>query len=667
MATPSRPTLRPVYRFASFEVDATSGELRKHGYRVPLQDQPFRILCLLLDHPAELITRAQIRETLWAADTYVDFERSLNKAMVKVRQALDDDADAPRFVQTLPRRGYRFIAAVTNGSSHQMVDIVPLSVPDGDNGSRQTVHTSEIPLVLLATESLRADAPPVHELPIKEAVPKAPRRWRNAAALAASTVILAAVTYTSWRHFSGMTPPRSQKIMLAVLPLQNLTGDPEQEYIADGLTEEMITRLGRLEPERMGVIARTSVMGYKHGSERMDQIGRELGVQYVLEGSLRRDRDHMRITAQLIQVKDQSHVWAREYDRSSKDLFALQDDVAAAVTQEVQSRLALEPRNRDTPLRPVTPEAYDSYLLGRYSLNGRTAAGLHNAEKYFTKAIEADPDYAPAYAGLADSYMLMAASGIQDVSGQARTAAKKALTIDPTLGEPHAVLALIAQNRDWNWGESEREFKLAMALNPNDATPHHWYSGGLAVRGRFDECLREIAIARQLDPLSLTIRTAEGESLYMARRYDEAISKLDRTLEIEPNFAPAHFARGLAYEQKGRWQEALADIETARRLDDTPRNAAMLGEAYALSGDKSRATHILRELQVRAKREYVSALYPAIVYAGLGEKDSAFSGLEGAFGEHATDLLALRTAALYDPLRSDPRFKDLLKRVALPE
>lgn len=343
--------------------------------------------------------------------------------------------------------------------------------------------------------------------------------------------------------------------------------------------------------------------------------------------------------------------------------------VAAGAAQEIQSRLALEPRNRAGRNHPVTPQAYDAYLLGRYSLNGRTAAGLHKAETYFHAAIAADPNYTLAYTGLAESYLLMAASGSsrQAVSLQARTAANKALAIDPTLGEPHAILGLIAQNHDWNWAESEREFKMAMTLDPNDATPHHWYSAGLAVRGRFDGCFRENAIAMQLDPLSLIVRASEGEYLYLARRYDDAIGKLDRSLEIEPNYAYSHLDRSLSYEQKGKWREALADLETARRLDNTARNAAMLGEAYALSGDKSRARQILGELQARAKREDVSPLYPALIYAGLREKDAAFAGLEGAFQERATDLLGLKTGALYDPLRSDPRFDDLLKRMRFPQ
>jgi TolB-like protein/DNA-binding winged helix-turn-helix (wHTH) protein/Flp pilus assembly protein TadD len=610
----------PRLRFGPFELDAAARELRKAGVVIKLQPQPFRVLLLLAERAGAVVTREEIQQCLWSDSTFVDFEHGINFSINQIRGALADSADRPRYIETLPRRGYRFAEQV------------------------QAVPEENV--------AVAAGAP----------------LWRFALVAGLLAIVLV-VGYFAWHRVRPPAPAPLGRIMLAVLPFQNLTGDPEQEYLTDGVTEEMITRLGGLQPERLGVIARTSVMGYKHGDQRLDQVGRELGVQYILEGSVQRDRNRMRITGQLIQVKDQSHLWAREYDRSLKDIFALQDDVAAAVSQEIQWRLGLEPRNRPAPKHPVTREAYDAYLKGRYSLNRRTAEGLHHAEKFFHAAIAADPTYALAYSGLAESYLLMAANGssLQAVSLQARTAARKALTLDPTLGEPHAILGLIAQNHDWNWEESEREFKLAVALDPNDATPHHWHSGGLAVRGRFDECFRENAIARQLDPLSLTIRASEGEYLYLERRYDDAIGKSDRTLEIDPNFASAHLVRGLSYEQKGKWREALVDLETARRLDDTPHNSAMLGEAYALAGDKNRARQILQELQVRAKREDVSALYPAIIYAGLGEKDAAFSGLEGAFEERATYLLALKAAAFYDPLRSDPRYADLLKRMNLPQ
>lgn len=614
--------------FGPFELDAAAGELRKTGILIKLQPQPLRVLLLLAERAGTLVTREEIQRCLWSESTFVDFEHGINFSINQIRGALADDAEKPRYIETLPRRGYRFIATVE-----------PM---------RERVK---------AESSVEAAGAAPWTTP-----------WRSALVAGLVAIVLVA-SYLAWHRMHRPALASPGRIMMAVLPFQNLTGNPEQEYVTDGITEEMIAQLGRLQPERLGVIARTSVMGYKHGDKRMDQIGRELGVQYILEGSARRDGNRMRITAQLIQVKDQSHLWAREYEHSLKDLFALQDDVSAGVAEEIQARLALEARNRAGRNHPVTPVAYDAYLLGRYSLNGRTAAGYQNAVKYFQSAIGADPNYALAYTGLAESYLLMSANGssLQAVSLQARTAAKKALTIDPTLGEPHAILGLIAQNHDWNWEECEREFKLAMALDPNDATPHQWYSGNLAVRGRFEESFRELAIARQLDPLSVTIQEGEAQYLYLARRYDEAIAVTDRTVEIEPSFAWAYFDRGLSYVQKGKWREALADLETARRLDDNPFNAAVLGETYALAGNKSRASQILGELQARAKREDVSALYPALIHAGLGEKDAAFAGLEEAFEERATYILALKYAPFYDPLRSDPRFDDLLKRMGLPQ
>ena len=631
MANPAEST--QTVRFGEFELDLRTGELRSNGHHIILQEKPFQILTALLERPGEMVSREELIKRLWATGTFVDFDLSLNKAVNRLREALEDSAEQPRFIETFPKRGYRFVAEVTRNGT-------------GPTEASLTSPAQESKNLVLASGTIR---------------------WRSAV-FAGFLAIIVVVSYVAWRGHSA-TPAPPGRIMMAVLPFQNLTGDPEQEYLTDGLTEETIARLGGLQPERLGVIARTSVMGYKHGDKRLDQIGRELGVQYVLEGSVRRDRNRLRITAQLIQVNDQSHLWAQEYDRSLQDIIALQDDVAAGVTQEIQSRWAIELRNHPVHYQSANPEAYDAYLKGRYSLNRRTEQGLHNALGYFHAAIEADPGYALAYAGLADCYVLMLSN--YDTSPeatvfQARTAANKALALDPGLGEPHAVLALIVQNHDWNWEESDREFKLAIAAAPTDPTPHFWYSNGLVARGRFDEGFREMAIARRLDPMSLPIRTAEAGEFYLARRYDDALGECDRILEIEPNYASAYLYRGLSFVQKGKWKEALADLETSKRLDDSPPNAAMLAEAYALAGDKTRARQILSEMQVRAKREHVSPLYPAIIHTGLGDKDLAFSELEAAIEERGTNVLAIMVAALYDPLRSDQRFADLIRRVGLP-
>jgi TolB-like protein/DNA-binding winged helix-turn-helix (wHTH) protein/Tfp pilus assembly protein PilF len=622
-----------IVRFGEFAIDLRTGELRSNGHHIILQEKPFQILTALLERPGDMVTREELIKRLWPAGTFVDFDLGLNKAVNRLREALEDSAEQPRFIETFPKRGYRFVAPVTRNGA-EAAEASPTSTGQENKNVALTVGVL---------------------------------RWRSAVA-AGLLAIMAMVSYVAWRRHSRAPAPTG-RIMMAVLPFQNLTGDPEQEYLTDGLTEETIARLGGLQPERLGVIARTSVMGYKHGDKRLDQIGRELGVQYVLEGSVRRDRNRLRITAQLIQVQDQSHLWAQEYDRSLQDIIALQDDVAAGVTQEIQSRWAIELRNHPVRHQPANPEAYEAYLKGRYSLNRRTEAGLHNALGYFHAATDADPGYALAYAGLADGYILMVSN--YDISPeatvvQARAAATKALAFDPRLGEPHAVLAVIAQNHDWNWEESEREFKLAMAADPTDPTAHFWYSNGLLVQGRFDEAFREMAVARRLDPMSLPIRISEGAEFYMARRYDDALSECNRILEIEPNYAPAYLYRGLSYLQKGQWKEALADLETAKRLDDSLLSAAMLGEAYALAGNKTRARQILSEMQVRAKREHVSPLYPAIVHTGLGDKDLAFSEFGAAVEERDTNVLAVKVGAFLDPLRSDPRFADLIRRVGLP-
>jgi TolB-like protein len=303
---------------------------------------------------------------------------------------------------------------------------------------------------------------------------------------------------------------------LAVLPLENLTGDPDQEYISDGVTDEMITRLGGLRPSRLGVIARTSVMGYKHSGKSVTEIGSELGVQYVVEGSVRQAAGRFRITSQLIQVSDQSHLWAEEYDRNPSDMLAVEADVARAVADEIRLRLAPLERPNIAPSTTLSPEAYDLYLHGRYALNKRTIDGFQKAQTFFQQAIAVDPTYTPAHSGLAESQIVLAAYGVSAEPSvlQARLEAKKALALDQTLAEPHAVLALIAQNHDWNWDQAEREYRLALAADPNYATAHHWYGLGLALRGRFEDSFREIEIAQQLDPCPL-LSAASGAKTFI--------------------------------------------------------------------------------------------------------------------------------------------------------
>jgi TolB-like protein/DNA-binding winged helix-turn-helix (wHTH) protein/Tfp pilus assembly protein PilF len=505
--------IRPaqVLRFGVFEANLSARELRKHGIRVRLAGQPFAILAMLLEKPGEVVTREEMQRRLWASDTFVDFEHSLNSAIKKLRAALSDTPDNSRYIETLPRVGYRFIAPVQEVS--------------------EKGHAA-------ANAPIAADRGVV----LPEVEKSSHRRWPILPGIAIA--LLGAVgAYFQWSHFWLRTQQTSERLMLAVLPFENLTGDAGQEYFSDGMTEEMIAQLGRLDPERLGVIARTSVMHYKHSQEQLDRIGRELGVQYVMEGSVRRDGDKVRISAQLIQMKDQTRLWARQYDRELSSLLALQGEIAQEIADEIQLTLGEHKRidiAHQASLPPKTSEAYDLYLKGQYFWNKRTPQGFEQAIECFQQAIAKDPNYARAYAGMADSYALLGGYTLAPQAEfmlKARAAALRALEIDESLPEAHTALALIVQNYDWDWQTAEKEYRRAIELNPNYATAHHWYAEHLTWLGRFDEAFRESERARQLDPLSMIIAADNGVILYSSRQYDRAIEKFRSVLAMEPNFS----------------------------------------------------------------------------------------------------------------------------------
>ena len=459
--------------------------------------------------------------------------------------------------------------------------------------------------------------------------------------------------------------------MLAVLPFENLTGDAAQEYFSDGMTEEMISQLGNLDAAHLGVIARTSVMHYKHSQEPLDQIGRELGVQYVLEGSIRRDSDRVRITAQLIQLKDQTHLWARQYDRELSHLLGLQSEIAREVSDEIQVALwehkpvtqpAQQPQSS-----PQSYEAYDLYLQGQYFWNKRTFEGFERAIDYYQQAIAKDPNYARAYAGLADSYSLLAPySTVSPIEymPKARAAALRALELDKDLPEAHTALALIVQNYDYDWQTAEREYQRAIELNPNYATAHHWYAEHLMWLGRFDEALRESERARQLDPLSLIIATDNGAILLYSRQYDRALEKLRTVRELDPSFPRVGGLIVRAYEQKGMFAEAVADLEKSR-----PRcnmwTCAELTFIEARTGRAEQAGFDMAKLQQLNRRQPMDPIVFVAPYIGMSNKDQAFLWLDKAYAHHSNALTGLKVDPLYDPLRGDPRFQDLLRRVGL--
>jgi len=469
---------------------------------------------------------------------------------------------------------------------------------------------------------------------------------------------------------SRRTVPLPRIESLAVLPLENLSGDKDQEYFADGMTEALIAELGQIGSLR--VISRTSVMRFKGARPQggLEEIARQLKVDAVVEGSVLRSGDRVRITAQLIGAVPERHLWARSYERDLRDVLSLQGEIARAIADEVRAKLTPDVQARLTRARPVNPEAYEAYLRGRYFWNKRTEEGTKKGIEFFGQALEKDPAYALAYTGLADCYYLLADYRFvpwKEAYPRAKGAATKALELDETLAEAHTSLAVIKGEYEWDWLGAEREFKRAIEFNPNYATAHHWYSDYLGVMGRHEEAIAEIKRAQQLDPLSLIINAVAGYRFYWARRYDEAVEQLRKTLEMDPNFAVAHWLLGQTYEQTGEYQSAIAEYQKGRSASGgSVYLVAALGHAYAAAGKRREALKILGELKELSKHTYISPYSTGVIYIALGEKDQALEWLEKAYQERAAGIVILKVDPMLDPLRSDPRFQALLRRMNFP-
>jgi len=650
-----------IFRFGPYESRPRARELYKHGSKLKVRPQPLQLLNLLLSRSGDVVTREELRERLWSADTFVDFEQSLNTSVKEMRAVLNDSASEPKYIETLPRLGYRFIASV------EVVELATDSMPvPAPPGTPPSARSNPAPA---AQEFAAVEAPSNAE----SATAVRARSWPKWAIPSfAAVLIVSALGYFQWSRSRTRPQPVSGRIMLAVLPFENLTGDAGQEYFSDGLTEEMIAQLGRLDPERLGVIARTSVMHYKNSQEPLQQIGRELGVQYVLEGSVRRDSNRVRVTAQLIQLKDQTHILSRQYDRELNSLLAVQGEIAQEVAAEIQltfgDRRPAEAASPTSPLAPNFYEAYDLYLKGRYYWNKRTPQSFQQAVEFFQQAIAEDPNYARAYAGLADTYALMSAYDIGppgELIPKARAAAQTALSLDEELAEAHVSLAVIAQDYDWDWQTAQKEFRRAIELDPNYATGHHWYAENLAFLGRFDEALPEMRRAIQLDPLSLITQADNGVFLYYSRQYDLAIAQFRAVLEMEPNFPRAN-SIAYAYVQEGRFAEALAQLDSWHPAGN---NAFwrwnMQAYVYACASQPVPAGRALVNLQQLNHRRPIDPLAFVAPYIGLGDNDQAFAWLDKSVAAHSPGLAALKVDPIYDPLRSDPRFQPVLRRIGL--
>jgi TolB-like protein/DNA-binding winged helix-turn-helix (wHTH) protein/Flp pilus assembly protein TadD len=630
-------------RFGVFEVDPRAGELTKRGLRIRLQEQPFQILAMLLEKPGELVTREELREKIWG-QTVVDFDHGLNKAINKIREALGDSAENPRFVETVARRGYRFLA-----------DVIPIdTAADRQPGPE--------------TEGLVPPTEPQRVVPADEgAPPKQPHRaarvWTGvglgvALAIAAS---LYGILYVQ--------SPFSPKIRsLAVLPLESLSSDASQDYFADGMTDALIADLGQISALR--VISRTSTMTYKRVHRPLAEIARELNVEAVVEGTVLRSGERVRITAQLIQVPNERHLWAQSYEGDLQDTLALQNNVARAIAKQIQVTLNPQEEAALEKSKKVNAEAYEAYLKGRYFWNKRSAEGLKRAIDYFEHAIDRDPDYARAYSGLADSYALLGdwEYGIlspQEAFPKAKAAATRALALDDNLSEAHTSLAFILDLYDWGWASAEKEYKRALALNPGYATAHHWYAWHLIVTGRNNEGIAELKKAESLDPLSLIISADLADALCIAQRYDESVRQSQKTIEMDPHFAVGHYQLGQALEQKHRHDEAIAEFRRAIELSGGNTTfESNLANAYAVSGRTEEAMRIVEDLESRQSQGSSTDASIALVYVGLGDNARAMTWLNKAYQVRFNPSILMRP--VFDPLRSDPRFQDLLNRIGLP-
>jgi TolB-like protein/DNA-binding winged helix-turn-helix (wHTH) protein/Flp pilus assembly protein TadD len=618
------------FRFGPFELDMKLGELRRAGERLPLQGQPLQILELLLLSPKQLVSREELRQALWPEGTFVDFDDVLNNGMRRLRQVLEDNAGEPRFIETLPRRGYRFLAEVE-----------------------------------LVADSKGAEA--VNEKDVVPAV-VGPAKWRRRMLLLmaiATILVIAGAVWLARRHSpTDVTVIHS----IAVLPLENLSGDATQEYLADGMTDALITNLAQLHSIR--VVSRTSVMQYKSAHKSLPQIARELDVDGIVQGSVARSGQNLRITAQLIYAPADRHIWAESYDRDFHDVVRLQDEVALAIAQQVRGKLSAQDRALFSGAGSVDPEVSDDYLKGRYFWNKFTADGVNKSIDYYQQAIKKDPAYAPAHVGLADSYMtqvqVLSLLSPRDGCEKAKAELKNALELDGARAEAHGSLGWIKMHYDWDLVGTENELRRALELNPNYSQAHHQYAHFLTATGRMTEALAESKHALELDPYGVRVNSHQGWHYLYARDYDQAIRDFQRTLAMEPNDGYSRRYLAVAYEQKGMYLEALTELQkTPPGPAQTPVLRAALGHAYALAGNHREALAILGELETNAKQQYVSALDIALIHLGMGERRVALDWLEKAYHEHSWFLIYLKVDPRFDALRSDPHFQDIVRRVGL--
>lgn len=608
------------YRFGVFEFDAHLGELRKQGMKLKLQGQPLDILAMLLERPGEVVTREDLEKKLWASDTFVDFDHSLNAAIKRLRDALDDSAETPRYIETLARRGYRFIT--------------PVEAVGQAAASRRGALIRRWPLMAVG----------------------------GFLALLAILVGLNLVGVRERLRRSGPHPERIES--LAVLPLQNLSGDTAQDYFADGMTEELTTDLAQISSLR--VVSRSSTADYKGTKKPLPQIAKELNVDGIVEGSVQRSGDSVRVTAQLLYGPTDQHLWAQSYERPMSDVLVLQDEIARTISKEVGGKLNPVYPVRTFSHRQINPEAYELYLRGSSYFD---AFDLNKSVDYLNQAIKLDPNYAPIYAKMADAYYFLGFFNLLAPNvafPRMKDAAQTALAKDETLAEAHGALALVKLHFDWDFPGAEKEFKRALELNPSDADIRHDYSHFLMAMGRFDESTAESARAVELNPMDIGLTACLCWHRYSAHQYGQSAAQAQKAIQSAPDLFWTHIILGWDYEQEKKYDEAISEFQKGVKLSGGMTFAlAALGHAYAIAGKKQETQETLVKLKDLGEHGYVSAFDMGVIYAGTGDKEKAFEWLEKAFQERSLFLIYSRWEPRLDPLRSDPRFSSLLRRMSL--
>jgi TolB-like protein/DNA-binding winged helix-turn-helix (wHTH) protein/Flp pilus assembly protein TadD len=621
-----------VLRFECFELDVHAAELRKAGLKLRLHGQPIQVLAALLNSAGELVTREELRAQVWPADTFVDFDHSLHNAIGRIREVLGDSAGTPRYIETLPRRGYRFIGRVEKIGIEEALPAGP------------TEPSREAPVVVVRSRN---------------------RAILIAAMLMTIAVAVAAVLLLAFSHRAAITPSIRS---IAVLPLDNFSGDPAQEYFVDGMTDELITDLAKIGALR--VISRTSVMRYKGTRKSLPEIARELNVDGIIEGSVTRSGQRVRITAQLLYGPSDKHLWAETYDRDLGDVLSLQSEVAQEIAQQVRAQVTPQQQARFRAARTVNPEAYDAYLRGRYYLSNQytTPQPLNIAKAYFEEAVRKDPKFALAYSGLADAYLYLAFFGQVSPESNyhfAEEMVRHSLSLDDSIGEAHDTLAELSWH-NWDWDAADREFNTAIALAPSYICAHEDRAEYLAFRGRRSEAEAELAQILELD-ISVSSALTESAIYYQLRDFDRLVEASRRGIALNPNEWLEHFYLGVGYEGTGKRLEAISEYQKAVALSGGDQDAAVtLAHAYAGVGRRSETQKILRDLEQKSTKVYVSPYLIATLHATLGDKDAAFKFLEKAYLEKSMQISwDLKADLRIDNLRSDPRYEKLLRRVGL--